>query len=210
MKHTLTVAMLLCCLLSMISCKTEKATNTFDESIHKLYGEYILSDIHWHGLPVNLDNDNTGNWELLYEFQHKLGYFEPDYTAYVAEGMVFDEGKSWAKATTAFNVTIPYPHYIHCNGMWTCTGIRSINVTLRATEDNFCLGKNCCYLSIRYDDKDDVFLANIQDFSLVVNTYDDSVFKVGVHCSFPYNEQDGTQILNENFLYYTFSKRTML
>lgn len=192
--------------LCLCSCDKEVITPTFESDIQKLYGDYTLSDIHWPGLAVDLNADGTGYWSLLYEFQNKVGYYEPDYTANVTDGIIFSSDEPWAEPTAAFNVTLPYPHYIISEGKWLCTDIRNIKVTLRATEATFNLASNCCWIYPGYTDQDDVFLLNIQDISLYVEALDDKSFKVGIHCTLPHDRADGSQTLNENYLYYTFSK----
>ena len=77
-------------------------------------------------------------------------------------------------------------------------------MTIRATEKTFRLFKNCCCIYPGLVDHEDLFLANIKDFSLYVESFDDKTFKVGVHCTLPSEHTDGTQELNENILYYTF------
>ena len=72
--------------------------------------------------------------------------------------------------------------------------------------DSFSLQSNCCRIFPAYNDRDDVFLANIKDISLVVLSYDAASFRIGVHCTFPYDRPDGTQELNENYLYYEYSR----
>lgn len=193
-------------LICLCSCDKEVITPTFESDIQKLYGDYTLSDIHWPGLAVDLNADGTGYWSLLYEFQNKVGYYEPDYTANVTDGIIFSSDEPWAEPTAAFNVTLPYPHYIISEGKWLCTDIRNIKVTLRATEATFNLASNCCWIYPGYTDQDDVFLLNIQDISLYVEALDDKSFKVGIHCTLPHDRADGSQTLNENYLYYTFSK----
>ena len=193
-------------LICLCSCDKEVITPTIESDIQKLYGDYNLSDIHWPGLAVDLNADGTGYWSLLYEFQNKVGYYEPDYTANVTDGIIFSSDEPWAEPTAAFNVTLPYPHNIISEGKWLCTDIRNIKVTLRATEATFNLASNCCWIYPGYTDQDDVFLLNIQDISLYVEALDDKSFKVGIHCTLPHDRADGSQTLNENYLYYTFSK----
>lgn len=202
-KEILIFIALICGYTLFVSC--EKATNEESTVLQKLYGDYILSDIHWPGLAVDLNNDGTGYWELLYEFQNKIGYYEPDYVAKVGEGIVFSEDKPWAKHTTAFNVTLPCPFFVNRDGIWICTSIRSINVTLRATDSDVLSKTNCCFIYPEYDDSNDVFLAGIQDVSLVIDATDATSFQVGLHCSLP-SEVTGKQTINENYLYYTYSK----
>ena len=193
--------------LCLCSCDKEVITPTFESDIQQLYGDYNLSDIHWPGLAVDLNADGTGYWSLLYEFQNKVGYYEPDYTANVTDGIIFSSNEPWAAPTAAFNVTLPYPHYIISEGKWLCTDIRNIKVTLRATEATFNLTSNCCWIYPGYTDQDDVFLLNIQDISLYVEALDDKSFKVGIHCTLPHDYTDGTQKLDDNYLNYTFSKQ---
>lgn len=197
---------ILAAVICLCSCDKEVITPTFESDIQKMYGDYTLSDIHWPGLAVDLNADGTGYWSLLYEFQNKVGYYEPDYSANVTDGIIFSSDEPWAEPTAAFNVTLPYPHYIISEGKWLCTDIRNIKVTLRATEATFNLASNCCWIYPGYTDQDDLFLINIQDISLYVEAIDDKSFKVGIHCTLPHDRADGSQTLNENYLYYTFSK----
>lgn len=206
MKRILTLILSFCCLLSFVSCEKKEIADTFEANIWKLHGDYRLTDIHWPGLAVDLNHDGIGHWALLYEFQNKIGYYEPDYTASVSDGMVFSHDETWARPATAFNLTIPCPRYIVSEGKWVCSGIRGIQVTLRADVDSFSLQSNCSRIFPAYNDRDDVFLANIKDISLVVLSYDAASFRIGVHCTLPYDRPDGTQELNENYLYYEYSR----
>ena len=192
--------------ICLCSCDKETFSPTFESDIQKLYGDYTLADIHWPGVAVDLNYDGTGYWSLLHEFQSKVGYYEPDYTANVADGIIFSSDDPWAEPTAAFNVTLPYPHYVMSDGKWICTDIRSIKITLRATEDTFKLGSNSCWIVPGYTDHDDLFLANIQDISLYVESLDATSFKVGINCTLPHDYADGTQKLDDNYLYYTFSR----
>lgn len=203
MKRILTISAAIFCLCS---CEKENITDTFETRIQKLYGEYALSDVHWTGLAVDLNDNYVAYWSLLHEFQDKIGYYEPDYTATVEDGIVFSGDEDWAESAAAFNVTLPYPHYTVSDGRWLCTDIRTLKVTLRATEDTFELFANCCWMLPGYTDAEDVFLSHIQDISLYVESYDDSSFKIGVHCTMPYDATNGSQTLNQNYLYYTFTR----
>jgi hypothetical protein len=206
MKKLLIMVLSFCCLYSLCSCeREEEPADTFEFNVQKLFGDYNLTNIHWPGLAVDLNNDDegVGYWSLLYEFQNKIGYYEPAYTATVTDGKVFNDSD---KPSASFIVTIPCPNYLLSDGKWVCSGLRDIKVTLRANEENFLLATNCCEIVPGYRDPEDVFLASIRDISLVVMSYDDSSFKVGLHCTLPHDNLDGTQELNENYLYYEFSK----
>ena len=174
-------------MLPAFFCKLRKKeiADTFEANIRKLHGDYRLTDIHWPGLAVDLNHDGIGHWALLYEFQNKIGYYEPDYTASVSDGMVFSHDETWARPATAFNLTIPCPRYIVSEGKWVCSGIHGIQVTLRADVDSFSLQSNC---------------------SRIFPAYDAASFRIGVHCTLPYDRPDGTQELNENYLYYEYSR----
>ena len=194
-------------IVSLYGCETHMPSadkNTFESNIHQLYGNYTLADIHWPGLPVDLNYDNTGYWDLMYEFQNKDGYYEPDYVANVSDVIVFTREESNAEFAAAFNVTIPYPSFILSDGKWLCKSIRSFQMTIRAAEKTFKLKENCCWLYPGYANHEDLFMANIKDISIFVESFDDDCLKVGIHCTLPTEHTDGTQTLNDNYLYYTF------
>lgn len=203
MKRFLTILAAVVCLSG---CEKPIPADTFESNIQKLHGNYMLSDIHWPGLPVNLNYDDTGYWALLKEFQNKVGYYEPDYVANVGDGITFSEDKSWAETATAFNMTIPYPHFVLHDDKWLCTDIRSFRLTIRATEKTFKLMENCCWIYPGHVEQEDLFLADIKDISVYVESFDADCFKIGVHCSMPHDKADGTQELNDNYMYYTFAR----
>lgn len=203
MKRILIIVVAAVCLWG---CEKAIPADTFESNIQKLHGNYVLSDIQWPGLPVNLNYDDQGYWELLYEFKNKVGYYEPDYVADVSDGITFSKDELWAETATAFNVTIPYPKFILHEGRWLCTDIRCFKLTIRATEGTFRLMKNCCMIYPGQVDHDDLFLANIKDISLYVESFDDDFFKIGVHCTMPCEQVGGVQELNDNYLYYTFAR----
>lgn len=191
------------CLCCLAGC--EKA-DTDEPDIRNLYGDYTLSDIHWPGLPVDLNGDGTGYWDLLYEFQNKLGYYEPDYTAVVKDGITYSHTDSWAEYATAFNISIPYPYIVEEEGEWKCIGLKTLKYTIRATEDSFNLVSNCCQTYPGFNDPADFFLRNIKEISLAVKSYDSDTFQVGLHCTLPC-VSGVDKVLNENYLYYEFKKK---
>ena len=200
--------MMIAAIACICACeKTETPVETFETNMHKLYGEYRLSDIHWPGLPVNLNGDEHAYWDLLHEFKNKPGYYEQDYAATVGDGFIYSEDQSWAKYTAGFNVTLPYPKYDITDGKWACSEISMIKMTIRATEDTFKLSENCCWTYPGYTGSDDPFLSNIKNLSLFVMTFDENSFKIGVLCTLPHNDPNGPQTLAENYLYYTFTRK---
>lgn len=207
MKKVLVLILSFFCMLSFVSCEKENKPDTFESNMHRMYGDYKLSDIHWPGLPVDLNNDGSGYWDLLYEFKNKIGYYEPDYIAMVNDGTVYSYKKSYAEYATAFNVAIPYPYFIEDEGEWKCTSIRTIQLTLRSTEKTFEFRTNCSFIYPGFNDPDDLFLANVKDISLVVDSFEEKVFQIGVHCSLPTLPNGRGQTINENYLYYEYTKQ---
>lgn len=185
-----------------MSCVKDDPT---EDTIQSLWGNYKLSNIRWSGLPFDLNNDNISGWDLLSELQNKFGYYEPDYIAVVNDGITLSPGKEWKKNTTAFNITVPYPYYVVENGKWMCTETRKINFTLYATENTFQLDLNCCQVYPGFNDPTNIFLSNVKEISLYVESFDEHKFKIDLKCTLPC-DSSGEQILNENYLYYEFSK----
>ncbi len=195
------ILILIAAVLSAVAC--EKPNK--DSDIYNLYGNYKLSNIHWSGQAVNLNQDELSYWDLLYEFKDILGYCEQSYVATVDDAMKLSEKDSFSGAETAFSAILPYPKFVVSEGKWVCTQISSIGVTLRGDKENFRLNGNTCFLYPKYFDEDDFFLANIKDVSLFVESFDSNSFKIGVRCTLPHDE-NGAQELNENYLYYEFSR----
>ena len=191
------------CFFCLTSCEKE---DPVEQTIQMLYGDYSLSDIHWPGLPVDLNDDGTGYWDLLYEFKNKLGYYEPDYIAVVNDGITFSYTYTWAEPCTAFNISIPYPCIVEEGGELKCTGIQTLKYTIRAAKDSFHFKSNCCHTYPGFNDPTDLFLSNVQEISLVVDSYDSNTFQVGLHCKLPYG-LGANKVLNENYLYYEFKKK---
>lgn len=185
----------------------EPAAETFETSIMKLYGNYHLSDIHWPGLPVNLNKDEYAYWALLNEFKNMPGYYEPDYIATVGEGIIYKAEEEWAEYAAGFNVTIPYPMYDIVDGKWVCSEISTIRMTIRATEETFKVNENCCWTYPGQEGSKDPFLQNITNFSLYVESMDDDSFQIGILCVLPYDDSNGFQKREDNYLYYTFTRK---
>ena len=160
MNRIITLILSFMCLSCLAGCEKVDAV---ESSINNLYGDYILSDIHWPGLPVDLNDDGTGYWELLYEFQNKLGYYEPDYNAVVNDGITYSNTEKWAERATAFNISIPYPYIVEEGGQWKCACIQTLKYTIRATKDSFHFVSNCCQSYPGFNDPTNFFLSNIQE-----------------------------------------------
>ena len=61
MKKLLTMVLSFCCLYSLCSCeREEEPADTFEFNVQKLFGDYNLTNIHWSGLAVDLNNDDEG------------------------------------------------------------------------------------------------------------------------------------------------------
>lgn len=193
------------CLFCLTSCEIENIASV-EPNIQMLYGDYTLSDVHWSGLSVDLNNDGTGHWDLLYEFQNKIGYYEPDYVAVVNDGIIYSYTEQYAKNATAFNISIPYPCIIEEDGDWKCTGIHTLKYSIRATKDSFHLVSNCCKTCPGFNDPNDLFLSNIQEISLVVKSYDSNTFQVGLYCKLPC-VFGNKNVVDDNYLYYEFIKK---
>lgn len=204
MKKVLRFLLSICLILSTTSCEIENPDK--EDSIQSLWGSYKLTSIRWPGLPVDLNDDDISSWDLLKELQNKLGYYEPDYMAIVKDGITISPAKEWAENATAFNITIPYPYFVVDNdGKWVCTQTCKLSFSLRATEETFVLNSNCCQVYPGFNDSTDLFLSKVKEISLFVESFNDHKFEIGIHCTLPCNSS-GEQNLNENYLYYEFTK----
>lgn len=189
--------------MCLIGCdKVSPVNGRFEKNMQKLFGDYELVEVSSPGVP-DLNNDFIGHSDLLYEFQNNLGYFEPDYTACVCDGIYYPSGQK-GKSAVAFNVTLPYPYYVVKNGEWICTCIKKINFTIRADEDSFYPGVTCCKASPTYDDPDDVFLSRVREIGLNVQSYDARSFQIVLRCTMPVIDRHELQ---ENYIYYDFLRK---
>lgn len=195
------ILILIAAVLSAVAC--EKPNK--DSDIYNLYGNYKLSNIHWSGQAVNLNQDGLSYWDLLYEFKDILGYCEQSYVATVDDAMKLSEEDSFSGAETAFSAILPYPKFVVSEGKWVCTQISSIGVTLRGDKENFMLNGNTCFLYPKNFDGEDLFLANVKEISLFVESFDAKSFSIAVKCTLP-SDQLGEQQLNENYIYYKFTR----
>lgn len=200
MKIIFKIAIPAVCLFFAMSCEK---IDTPESDIHMLYGDYSLSNVRWYGQPIDLNNDGIGHNNLLSEFQNKIGYYEPEYNAIVTDSAKsIDEDP---ESATAFNVSIPYPYFVVVEGEWKCIEIRTFKITLRAHKGNFYLHSNCCQTYPGFNDPSDIFLSCVKEISLVVDSYDDQLFNVGLHCIMP-NNCGTEQELLDNYLYYEYTK----
>ena len=110
--HMLIVAF---CSLFFVSCEKDKPS----QSITKIaIGEYELVDVHWEGLPMDLDNDGVAQYALLHEYKNLLGYFETNHIATIGY-----------KKSTGIKVEaqIAFPEYIEKNGDFQIRGLKYIH-----------------------------------------------------------------------------------
>lgn len=173
------------------------------KDIQSLYGEYFISDIHWTGLPVDLNSDGKSQWNLKAEFQEKIGYYEPYYSASIERGHSADANDP---EISVFNVVLPYPFFFVSDGEWICSSVRNIHLSLKTADSSFILDSTNCAICPNYQDDSDLFLSNILGICVVAHSYEDSSFEVRVHCRLPYEVPGREQVLNDGYIYYTFSR----
>ena len=162
-------------------------------------GEYTLTEIHWSGLPVDINRDNIAQWALADEFDKQIGYYEPDYVTHVTKREPRQGYESYS-----FNIVVPYPHYIVSDGQWRCSSIVSLKMTLDATmiADNIYGDSRTFQNESAY--ADDPFLALVKEIRIVDSDPEKKTFRIRLHCTMPYDRPD-SQELNENYMYYKFS-----
>lgn len=125
--------LILILLLSFTSCqiarldKPEGKPGTEEDAI---IGTYHLERAHWMTLPLDYNNDGVVQGDLLKEFKHMIGYWEPNHIA-VVEKAVTDRYEAYKESAYAVNVKIPYPLISISEGKYCVNGVSYLNTTFR-------------------------------------------------------------------------------
>lgn len=120
-------------LLSFTSCqiarldKPEGKPGTEEDAI---IGTYHLETASWASLPLDYNNDGVTERNLLKEFKHMIGYWEPNHIA-VVEKAVTDRYEAYKESAYAVNVKIPYPLISISEGKYCVNGVSYLNTTFR-------------------------------------------------------------------------------
>lgn len=120
-------------LLSFTSCqiarldKPEGKPGTEEDAI---IGTYHLETASWASLPWDYNNDGVTERNLLKEFKHMIGYWEPNHIA-VVEKAVTDIYEAYKESAYAVNVKIPYPLISILEGKYCVNGVSYLNTTFR-------------------------------------------------------------------------------
>lgn len=187
--HMLIVAF---CSLFFVSCEKDKPS----QSITKIaIGEYELVDVHWEGLPMDLDNDGVAQYALLHEYKNLLGYFETNHIATIGY-----------KKSTGIKVEaqIAFPEYIEKNGDFQIRGLKYIPMSIELEN----IDSPSSYQTIRFKNYNDSE-TNLSDiYSVTALNFTDNSFKLKLHCTLLHVDiSDKSQNLETNYLIYTYRKK---
>lgn len=187
--HMLIVAF---CSLFFVSCEKDKPS----QSITKMaIGEYELVDVHWEGLPMDLDNDGVAQYALLHEYKNLLGYFETNHIATIGY-----------KKSTGIKVEaqIAFPEYIEKNGDFQIRGLKYIPMSIGLKN----IDSPSSYQTIRFKNYDESE-TNLSDiYSVTALNFTDNSFKLKLHCTLLHVDiSDKSQNLETNYLIYTYRKK---
>lgn len=187
--HMLIVAF---CSLFFVSCEKDKPS----QSITKMaIGEYELVDVHWEGLPMDLDNDGVAQYALLHEYKNLLGYFDTNHIATIGY-----------KKSTGIKVEaqIAFPEYIEKNGDFQIRGLKYIPMSIGLEN----IDSPSSYQTIRFKNYNDSE-TNLSDiYSVTALNFTDNSFKLKLHCTLLHVDiSDKSQNLETNYLIYTYRKK---
>lgn len=187
--HMLIVAF---CSLFFVSCEKDKPSQSITEIA---IGEYELVDVHWEGLPMDLDNDGVAQYALLHEYKNLLGYFETNHIATIGY-----------KKSTGIKVEaqIAFPEYIEKNGDFQIHGLKYIPMSIGLEN----IDSPSSYQTIRFKNYDESE-TNLSDiYSVTALNFKDNSFKLKLHCTLLHVDiSDKSQNLETNYLIYTYRKK---
>lgn len=187
--HMLIVAF---CSLFFVSCEKDKPSQSITEMA---IGEYELVDVHWEGLPMDLDNDGVAQYALLHEYKNLLGYFETNHIATIGY-----------KKSTGIKVEaqIAFPEYIEKNGDFQMRGLKYIPMSIGLEN----IDSPSSYQTIRFKNYNDSE-TNLSDiYSVTALNFKDNSFKLKLHCTLLHVDiSDKSQNLETNYLIYTYRKK---
>lgn len=187
--HMLIVAF---CSLFFVSCEKDKPSQSITEIA---IGEYELVDVHWEGLPMDLDNDGVAQYALLHEYKNLLGYFETNHIATIGY-----------KKSTGIKVEsqIAFPEYIEKNGDFQIRGLKYIPMSIGLEN----IDSPSSYQTIRFKNYNDSE-TNLSDiYSVTALNFTDNSFKLKLHCTLLHVDiSDKSQNLETNYLIYTYRKK---
>lgn len=187
--HMLIVAF---CSLFFVSCEKDKPSQSITEMA---IGEYELVDVHWEGLPMDLDNDGVAQYALLHEYKNLLGYFETNHIATIGY-----------KKSTGIKVEaqIAFPEYIEKNGDFQIRGLKYIPMSIGLEN----IDSPSSYQTIRFKNYNESE-TNLSDiYSVTALNFTDNSFKLKLHCTLLHVDiSDKSQNLETNYLIYTYRKK---
>ena len=198
MKRIIIILTIAACLMSC----TEKQTltpGTYEYLVAEMYGDYVLTGIHWSGSPIDLDGDGTGYNDLVREFCKFNGYYEPDHIAEVGESdiTVKDDEKVFG-----VSVRLPYPDVKTSGDEFFIGSIQYLPLTIRATYIGGESSVATQYGPISFDHLPDeyTFLRTISE--VMITDFSKGEFTVRIRCSMVNSKQE----VKTDYIHYHYSR----
>lgn len=180
------------CSLFFVSCENDKPSLSI---IDMATGEYELVDVHWNGLPLDLDNDGVAQYALLNEYKNLLGYFEKNHIATIGH----------KKSTeTKVEAQLAFPEYIEKDGDFQIRGLKYLPMSIGL--ENIDSPSSYQTFNFKNYDESDTNLSDI--YSITASNFTDNSFKLKLHCTLLHVDiSNKSQSLETNYLVYTYRKR---
>ena len=183
-------------LISIISCGKDRVEPPI--KIHNYVGTYLLTDLDWSGVPLDLDEDNVLNNNVLYEF---MGL--PNYQRAYAE--VYEKDGEYI-----FTFTLPYPiwdYTEHCNDMKSFIFTKTIDISEVNYKHKKGIDIQTSYKCPKNWNSEDKFLLGIKGISLYLPRENKNEFEIIVRCIMPlYRYRDNKDVPRLDHLCYHFTK----
>lgn len=170
---------------------------SYEYFVKHLCGDYVLSDVHWSGTPVDLDGNGTAANSLLQmEYSHLLGCFEPKNKAEIVNA-AFVSGNLPALAV---NVELPYPQYSKGEAGWSVSGLSYLPMTIHLLYRNMEMASET--FSFQEKENPMSFVEGIAEICVTESTPEKLVLRLHCHmCDLVSGK------LTKNYLYYTYVRR---
>ena len=158
MKFSVIYLTILCALLGVCGCNK----NTMETLDDPLVGTYYLDYENCISDYMDFDGDCIHNANILVEFRHMIGYWEPYHVATVSKSIT-DIHEGFGETSYTINVRIPYPNYTVVNGLYAVDGMGYLKQSLRFNT-NSCVTSND--VTVSNSSSDNLFLSGIKQIKV--------------------------------------------